>query len=743
MVLSRVVRLGSFGVAALAGLPVGSVCQQPAGLPPEAEQLAARPWAAAEPGSPIRIVDWRTGAPLPDALVLAVAAPAMGMHARDQAAVRAAWLAAAAKGGLRVRLDAKAMGVLPPDHVAVVLHGETFASGSGELLAPAPAITVTLLCRDLRGEPQADVEILGLRSDRQGLVHWRPGAYELALSRWQFVGVAGFPQWGMLPPDAAVLDLRDPGLGKTVVPVPRSESGTLEVRGVHQGEAEELGAVHVRWQMPFEANLRYRSHEAHAAVVLTGLPIGVPMHVRRDHQGEVVKTLEPGRPGRLTLAVTKLEGRMRYRLVDGSGKVLLGTVHAPEPRMLDEARPWLYVRRRDGPVVVRLHDKAGEEWSCAPFVLPAEPWQGTRDGGDLVLVPGSQSVYCRGRIVDAQGRPVATRVHLGDGHAGWGAAVSDADGRFAICIGPWFEGPMTIVVPEYRQQVTRPVRRGEDDLRIEVGEKGNAEPAFTGRLLGLGAAPVLPHLEVEVCDAGSGKARAWSGVQSSGRFGFALPPGRYDVAVKLATGDVLLAATGIELRGTETVAPAALQQPLPPTHRVATLRLVGPDGLPCPVHGLTEPTTAKLQVIVPAAGGELVLQPILQRVTVRGDRDVVVDPVLVEVDVEGLPVGSGWYFGLAVGLPGAPGPWPVGQLEGGQGRMFVPRGIPLEAQLHATRFDASGRPVPAVFGPRPPLASFAGAFEVAATGPVERVRFAAPADLARQLERLAAPGGVR
>ena len=49
------------------------------------------------------------------------------------------------------------------------------------------------------------------------------------------------------------------------------------------------------------------------------------------------------------------------------------------------------------------------------------------------------------------------------------------------------------------------------------------------------------------------------------------------------------------------------------------------------------------------------------------------------------------------------------------------------------RYGANARPVPAVFGPWPPLAGFDVEFVVPAAGNPGPLRFAAPADLAAQL----------
>jgi hypothetical protein len=66
--------------------------------------------------------------------------------------------------------------------------------------------------------------------------------------------------------------------------------------------------------------------------------------------------------------------------------------------------------------------------------------------------------------------------------------------------------------------------------------------------------------------------------------------------------------------------------------------------------------------------------------------------------------------------------------------MFVPRGVPLQAKLYATRGGEKRMQIPVAFEIPPALARFDGDFTVAATGDPAPLRFAAPSDLAQQLE---------
>jgi hypothetical protein len=400
------------------------------------------------------------------------------------------------------------------------------------------------------------------------------------------------------------------------------------------------------------------------------------------------------------------------------------------------------VRRGVQQVHVLVEDDKGEQWSCVPFAPPAGDWQGTRDGGDLVLQPDSTTVYCRGQIVDRAGKPVSTSVLLGDGHAVLARTTSDGDGRFQLCVGPWFTGPMTLVVPDHQRLITGPIERGDHSVRIEVGAPGPSQPRLSGQLLGIGP-DVRLEVVVEAREAGSKNLRASSSLRPGGAFDLSLRPGRYDVVVRLDSGDVLLEALGIELHANEIVAPAALRKPLPASHRFCELRLVDREGMPCPVAPQTRDARATWHEIVPAAGRTLIFPEILQRIDVRGDRNIVIDPVLADVEVTALPAESGWFFGLAIGVPGAENSSQIGQLVDGRGRMFVPRDVPLVAHLYAMRYDAEGRPVPLVFYGRPSLTGFAGDFRLPADGPVECVRFKAPADLAEQLAAITAPARPR
>lgn len=683
-------------------------------------------------GEPLRIVHWRTGAPLPDALAMAVPPLAYSRIRRLSGDERPAarYLAAAVLSGRPIRLDDDACGTLPADHVAVVVYGDWFACGGGGEVAPTPEAAATFVCMDPRGEPIEQRYLNGSTTDALGRVHSSLGE-ELGTTRFRFVAAGGPRPWGMLGPDELVLDLRAADLDGKVVPMPSGPTGTLEVVGVRDGRPEELGQLAAHYPAPFAYVGGTRQGEG-ASVRWRGLPLGVPIQMFCEHKPVATKTLTDSHPVRVALSVPALAPHVRYRLVDPHGQVLHGVTPVLDGIRFDRRNGILAVRRDVEQVTVRLWDHEGEEWSCAPFQLPADA---PSDAGDLVLQASSRTPFCSGRVVDRQGRPVATQLRLSDDSGESNSTTSDADGRFQLCLGPWCTDPMPILVPGHHRHRTEPIARGTNDVLIEVDDAGPVQPSCRGQLLGLGPEPTFPSIGLEVLEAGTGRELFGSGLGRNGEFGFALPPGSYDVRLVLANGEELLRWNDFVLPDRAALAPAALFQPLPPSHRFARLRFVDPQGAPCPVHGLTG-ASATVRAIVPAGGGNLEFGTILQRIRVDGDRDVVLDPVLADVEVAGLPTTGGWFFGLSVGIPGWRSPLPIGQLVDGRGRMFVPRNVPLEAHLHAMRFDDHGDVVPFPGTEPPALANFVGDFAVAAADAAPRVGLQAPADLAAQLAEI-------
>ncbi len=695
-------------------------------------------------GSPIRVVDWRTGEALPRALVIAL--PREVWPTRFE---RRDYVAAAARSGRRVPLDDDARGTVPTGCAVVVLDGDRWMAGvsveASPVLAPAPTAELSLRIVAADGSPVVGYRLGGGVSDRRGEVRWRLEPPAVASTRYHVVGGLAHRRtpFGALPPGGQVVDLRASAVGREPREVRLPETGTLHLVGLHDGAPESIGSVSVIAAVPFDGNVNHRSFAAAGAELrVTGLPLGVPVRfvaAGHTHGPIVLRTTETVR---MELQVEAPPPELRYRPVDENGNVL--RLHQVYDGGVRIEGGMVVVRWRRGRqrAIVRLRDEDHEEWSCAPFELPDLPWPRAQEVSDLVLTASSRSLYCAGRVVDRDGRPVATQLSLSDGNGAWAGGSSDDEGRFRIHIGPWFQGPMGLYVPEYGRMLTPPVARGREDVVVTVGEKATREPAFRGRLRGLLDLPVWPHLAVEAREHRGSKRCAWSGLRRHGRFGFSLQPGTYDVVIGHGDGagelDVLANVTGLVLADRHRREPATVELSLPDTLRPYRVRLVDADGRPCPVPGITSDATACVQVLVPAEdGADVEFGPILRRVHVRGDREVEIDPVIVDVVVNGLPGDGSWIFGLAVRGLGLVDRVPVERLVGGRGRMFVPRGAPLQLELHAMQYDARGLPNPAPWAGSTRVHAFEERIVVPPEGPAGGVQLEAPADLAARLTRLA------
>lgn len=695
----------------------------------------------------LQILDWRSGTPLPDAIVVVVPET----HLRSPwppdgiLAMQRRWLEVAADSGRRIGLDKNATAMLPPAACCVVVHGEDFTSGHAfeGTLSPCPPLQVPLEVHDPRGRPVAGWPLPGTVTDADGRALWSPSPYRLAASRHALV--PGWTQlaWGMLPPGEGVVDLRSPDAGRDPVPITTPATTSLEVVGLRDGAPAELGHVQVYWWAPFENNASWRNGLGGAAMVIHHLPVGIPLFVRRAFEAPQRLTLSAGPRQRHTIVVPAPGPWVRFRLVDDTGRVLRGTSSHEGDTWLDGERGELRVPMATPTVFVRLQAPDGEEWSCAPFPTPQAAGTLQLDGGDLVLQPGSRSEYCRGLIFDTDRQPVQTSVWLSDGHAVWASTESDAQGRFRLCIGPWFAGPMTLRVPMFPCLTEPEVERGDEHVVLVVDSQRPSRASLAGRLQGLSRHRLVSGLAVEAKHCRDPNLRVSTHLQAGGRFQLPLEPGDYDVQVAMADGTVLLAAAGLTARAHEALAPDALQRPLPASHRAVQLRFVDPQGRPFPLPDLTDPATGTAQAVIPAGGTVLDLPQILQRVPVSGDTVLVLDPVVVDVDVAGLPAASPWVFGLAVGAPGHEAHMPIRALTQGRGRMFVPRGVPLRAALFATRYATNGAAMPAPLGAPTPLGDFVAEFTVPTAGRPGPVRLLAPASLAGQLAARAAEPAPR
>ncbi|MBK9129752.1 MAG: hypothetical protein IPM13_18500 [Phycisphaerales bacterium] len=428
---------------------------------------------------------------------------------------------------------------------------------------------------------------------------------------------------------------------------------------------------------------------------------------------------------------------MRYRLTDAQGNVLRGgSCYDGNYSHFPEQGEWWFPAS-DQPVFVRLIGADGEEWSCAPFRLPEPPNAGVVDGGDLVLVPSSTTLFCDGTVLDPERQPVSTILWLTDGHGIFAQTTSDAAGRFRLCIGPWFDGPIGLGLPSVRCLAEREVRRGDRDVVVVVDPKVPKHSAIVGGLTGLPAlAGFWPEPRVRASRSGEASECCSTGLSARGEFQLGVQPGVYDVRVALPDGTPVFAAQGVPVGAHEIVAPASLRQSVPSSLRLATVRVVDAAGLPCPVPGLTRDATATFLSLGPVTGAWVELPQLLQRVYVRGDRTVVFDAAVVPVQVRGLPTGSGWHFGLRVAAQGFAAASAPARLGSGGGALLVPRGVPLRCELLAQRYDERGE----VMAAEPVrVAGFAGEFTVAAGGSAPLV-FTAPPDLGAQLRELERTG---
>ncbi len=697
----------------------------------------------------LQIRQWLSGEPLPEAVVVVVvdATSAVAQHSMstDLLVMQHRWLELAVESGTRIGLDANATAKLPTTACCVVVHGEDFTYGYAfeGVLSPCPLLTIPIQVHDAHGKPVAGWAVPGAVTDAAGRAQWQVPAYRLAAYHHVSLNGPLAPAWGMVGSDEVIVDLRSPGAGRDTLPITLPATASLEIVGMHAGAPAEFGHVRIYWRPPFANNNEWRHVQGGAATVVHGLPVGIPLFVRRSSEAPRVLTLAAGRVTRHEVAVPAAPPQVRFRLVDSFGHGLRGASSHEGDTVLDGDRGELRVPVSTEMVFVRLHAHDGEEWSCTPFPTPQIVGTAMHDGGDLVLQPSSRSEYCSGQIFDTSWQPVQTRVWLSDGHAVWSATESDDEGRFRLCIGPWFEGPMTVRVPQFPCFSENEVERGARNVVMVVDSASQARASLAGGMLGLTARRLLGNIEVKAQSCSEPNRWSSTSLQRGGQFQLGIDPGTYDVAVTMADGTVLFAAKNLVVRAHEAMAPAALQQPLPATHRAVQLRFVDPQGHPCPVPGLTDDATASAQAVIPVGGTMLDLPQILQRVLVSADRDIVLDPVVVDVEVAGLPAASPWFFGLRVGATGHEAQMPIRALANGHGRMFVPRGVPLRAALFAMRYAANGQPEPLQFGMPTPLNDFVAEFTVPTSGVPGIVRLEAPASLAAQLAAIAASPAPR
>lgn len=504
--------------------------------------------------------------------------------------------------------------------------------------------------------------------------------------------------------------------------------------GFSYGGATEFGHAAIYWQPPFARNFQWRHVQGGAAALVDDLPVGIPVYVRCGDGAPVRTILAAGEPGALDLRVPEDPPRLRYRLVDDQGRPLRGGLSSFEGETrLDGSRGELIVPVTAEWVFVRLRVD-GEEWSCRPFPPPRIKAAGVHDQGDLVLVRSSTTEFCRGRVLDTAWQPVATTVELSDGTAVWATADTAADGTFRLCIGPWFFCPMDLKIRRHLLLTPVVAERGDQDLLLIVDPDRPVRSQIVGQLRGLRPLPPLQSIEVTARRPGDRRWACLTNLSYPGWFALPVEPGAWDVEVRQADGTVLLSVPGVTVGEHQVVAPPALQADLPAHLQAVRLRIRDRQGRACPVPPFHAWASADYQLVVPRGGATVDLPQVLQRLHVQGETVVRCEPVVVPVEVQGLPADSRWHFGLHLLAGDGPSLGEGVHLQAGRGQLFVPRGVPLRVELLAVRYQHLGQ----LLQPCEPvrIEGFAGEFELPADGELAPLQLSAPADLERQLASL-------
>jgi len=349
-----------------------ATAQQPAG--PEwatlAERLRELPAERLEGTPQVMVLDWRTGAPLPEALVVALAAGDVPTKFLPGPVAPARLLARALEVGRRLAVAADGQVVAPAGALVVAVHGDRCAAGDEGVLAPEPHTPWPIELRGADGSLRPNHAFFGRRSDAHGRLAWPVWPGQRAGSRLLWIGADNLPGLGMLPPGGLVRDGHDVSASPTVALLPAM--ATLVVRGEHRGVASDLGHTGVYRQAPF---LRGGGGWAQRAlggeqVEIDDAPVGEVLCVRSSEAVIDVPPLTAGE-GRLVVVPRPTPVPIvRYRLVDAGGRVLRGvSSHEGGPVLAGDAGT-LRVPCDEPRVFVRMFDVAGEEWSCAPFPPP-------------------------------------------------------------------------------------------------------------------------------------------------------------------------------------------------------------------------------------------------------------------------------------------------------------------------------------------------------------------------------------
>jgi hypothetical protein len=273
------------------------------------------------------------------------------------------------------------------------------------------------------------------------------------------------------------------------------------------------------------------------------------------------------------------------------------------------------------------------------------------------------------------------------------------------------------------------VSRGDHDVVVHVDPDGTNWPTIHGRLLDLPVPCSLRTLLlVTAVDDASGRGPREGWFRPDGSFTVSCRPGTYSVSVGLPDGTPLFGARGVVVGPNRDVHPPDLQRKLPADLRLARVRLLDGAGRPLTLRAQSMDSTRYF--LLPLGGADVAL-PYLQPMHLDGDRDITLDPAVVELRIDGLEPIGGWQFGARLcSATGRDFEREV-RLEQGRARMLVLRGIAMRIELLAQRYQEQGvQPLtPAL------LSGFAGGFQVA-PGSTEPVVLRAPTDLREQLQAL-------
>ncbi|MBK9129753.1 MAG: hypothetical protein IPM13_18505 [Phycisphaerales bacterium] len=240
---------------------------------------------------PLRVVDWRTGQPLPDAVVVEVPAHLRPSWAdRGEADVvqrQRAWLRAAL-AGRRIALDGRGSALVQGvPSATLVVHADGFAVVDSGCASPCPTQRLTVEVVDPDGNPLPGVVVGTSATDGRGRATLSFDDRTLASQRHVLVAAAeygneligGRPM--VLPPGTTVVDTRNPDVATRPLRLTLPATAQVEVRGVHDGAPAAYSELAIYWQPPFARNLAWRRQPGGVLATLAGLPADIAVHIRQ------------------------------------------------------------------------------------------------------------------------------------------------------------------------------------------------------------------------------------------------------------------------------------------------------------------------------------------------------------------------------------------------------------------------------------------------------------------------------